>query len=313
LTVGDSQASRGTTAPDDGAAEIAAVARAGEPDRYLAALLAPEPQRAALLALAAFAAELARIPHRAVREPYMGEIRLEWWRTALGFSGNGNDGRGSSGHAVADAMRSAVRRYNLPVAALDAMIDAHALELQAAPFRDDAALQAFLDRTEGALFALAARVAGPVAGPTAGPVARLGARPRIEAACAAAGRAYGLARLLLRLPHSLALGRMPLAQTQVAAAGLSAHELIAGTVGETEGEALLRACFAQIRGSLAEARRLVRPLPRRQRVAFLPLALVGPYLRLLERQGGGALREERQMVPLRRVWALAAAHVLGRL
>ena len=63
--------------------EVAAIAREGEPDRYLAALLAPAPEREALLALAAFAAELTRIPLRVVQEPMMGEIRLEWWRTAL--------------------------------------------------------------------------------------------------------------------------------------------------------------------------------------------------------------------------------------
>jgi hypothetical protein len=43
------------------------------------------------------------------------------------------------------------------------------------------------------------------------------------------------------------------------------------------------------------------------------LALVRPYLRVLERQGGGALREEVQIVPLARAWAVAVAHMLGRL
>jgi phytoene synthase len=282
-----------------GAEEIVAIARAGEPDRYLAALLAPEHHREPLLALAAFAAELARIPYRAVREPFMGEIRLQWWRTALGLDDSGDEGDGR-GQAVAEAMRAAVRGYDLPAAVLDDMIEAHAMELRAAPFRDDAALDGFLDKTEGALFALAGRVIG------------LGPAPEAEAACTAAGRAYGLVRLILRLPQSLALGRVQLAQTQVAAAGLSAHELLAGTAGGREGAALLQSYFAQIRGRLAEARSVVRGLPRRQRVAFLPLALVGPYLRLLERQGVGALREERQMTPLVRVWAVAAAHILGR-
>jgi len=304
LTVGDSRASEGTgtTAPDDGAAEITAVARAGEPDRYLAALLAPEPQREALLALAAFAAELARIPHRAAREPLMGEIRLQWWRTALGSHDRGDESAGErGGHVVVDAMRAAVRRHSLPAAMLDDMIEARAQELLAAPFQDDADLHGFLDRTEGALFASACRVVG------------LGAGPKVATACTAAGRAYGLARLIQRLPRSLALGRVPLAQTQVAAAGLSAHELLAGIGGGAQGGSLLQAHFAQIRANLAEVRPFLRSLPRGHRVAFLPLALVGPYLRLLERQGGGALREERQMLPLTRIWAVAAAHVLGRL
>jgi 15-cis-phytoene synthase len=254
-----------------------------------------------LLTLAALAAELARIPHRAVREPFMGEMRLQWWRTALGLTDSGAEGEGEvGGHIVADAMRAAVRGYNLPVALLDEMIESRAQELLAAPFQDDTALYGFLDKTEGALFVLACRVVG------------LGASPEIEAACTAAGRAYGLARLLQRLPRSLALGRVPLAQVQVEAAGLSAHELLAGTDSGTGDEALLRTYFAQIGRSLAEARRLVRGLPRRGRVAFLPLALVGPYLRLLERQGGGALREDAQIVPMTRIWAVATAHIFGR-
>jgi hypothetical protein len=54
-------------------------------------------------------------------------------------------------------------------------------------------------------------------------------------------------------------------------------------------------------------------LRRPERIAFLPLALVRPYVRVLERQGGGALREEAQIVPLTRAWKIAAAHLLGRL
>jgi phytoene synthase len=277
------------------AAEVAGIARAGELDRYLAALLAPTPQREALLALAAFAAELARIPQRVVREPMMGEIRLEWWRTALA-SPEGD----SAGHSVADALRTAIRRHRLPAHLLDDMMEARALELSAAPFADDAAVQDYLWRTEGAMFALAGRVTGLATG------------KEVDDACRAAGHAYGLVRLLLDLPRSLSLGRVPLAASQIAAADLSAHELLAGTGGARSG-ALIAAHFAQIRGSLAEARRLVRPLPRGTRVAFLPLALVEPYVRQLERMGGEALRTEVQIVPLTRVWRIGGAHLFGRL
>jgi 15-cis-phytoene synthase len=287
----------------DAGPEVVAAARAGEPDRYLAALLAPAPQREALLALAALAAELAHIPQRVVREPIMGDIRLEWWRKALVSA----DGDGA-GHAVAEAMRTAIERHDLPVALIDDMLDARALELMPAPFPDDAAVQDFLWRTEGALFRLGGCVAG----------VRMDGET--EAACRAAGQAYGLTRLILGLPRSLSLGRVPLAATQVAAAGLSAHELLAGA-GGAPVEVLMRAHFAQIRGSLADARRLVARLPRQALGAFLPLALVHPYVRQLERQlerqlqrvGGGAVRAEVQIVPLTRVWRIARAHVLGRL
>jgi phytoene synthase len=279
----------------DAVTEVADVARTGEPDRYLAALLAPAPAREGLLALAALAAELTRIPLRVVREPVMGELRLEWWRKALA-PGEGD----GSGHRVAHAVRAAVHRHDLPAALLDAMIDARMLDLSAAPFADDAAVRDYLWRTEGALFALMGRVVG------------LGGDGTAEAACRAAGQAYGLTRQLLALPRSLSLGRIPLAATQVAAAGLSAHELLAGA-GSTEAEGLVRAHIAQIRGCHAQARRLILQLPGHARVVFLPLALVEPYVRRLERQGGGALREEVQVLPLTRVWRIAIAHFIGRL
>ena len=291
----------GAAADGDARAEIVAIARAGEPDRYLAALLAPAREREALLALAALATELARIPLRVVREPVMGEIRLEWWRKALISTEDD-----SAGHSVADAMRAAVGRYDLPAPVLDDMIDARALDLSAAPFADDAAVEDYLWRTEGALFALACRVLDLGADKVAHNVANRTA----EGACRAAGHAYGLARLLLGLPRSLSLGRVPLAATQVAAVGLSAHELLAGA-GGAQAEALLQAYTAQIRGSLAVARRHIARLPRRARVAFLPLALVGPYVRHLERQGG-ALSTEVQVLPFTRVWRIAIAHLSGR-
>ncbi|HEY7552799.1 MAG TPA: squalene/phytoene synthase family protein [Hyphomicrobiaceae bacterium] len=290
----DEQEDESGGAATEGGADIADIARAGEPDRYLAALLTPAPQRQALLALAAFATELARIPRRAVREPFMGEVRLQWWRDALA-----RPEAESAGHAVADGVRRAARRHGLPAALLGGMIDARGAELLAAPFHDDAALYDFLQRSEGAHFALACRVTG------------FGVRPDVEAASATAGRAYGLARLLLGLPRSLALGRVPLAHTRIAAAGLTAQDLLAGAGGD-KAEALVRAYIAQIRGSLAEARGLARALPRPARTAFLPLALVGSYVRVLERQGSEALRAAPEIVPLTRVWKVGMAHLLGR-
>lgn len=279
--------------PDGG--DVAAAAKAGEPDRYLAALLASLPQREALLALAAFAAELARIPFLVVREPQMGEIRLQWWSDALGLPEGQRAGQG-----VADAVRQAARTYELPAGLLDGLIEGRALQLRGGAFADEQTLDDFLWKTEGALFALASRVVG------------IAPSAEVEAACRMSGQAYGLARLLLALPRSLALGRVPLAQTELARAGVTAQDLLAGAGGAGVA-ALLGAYHARIRVSLASARRFVGGLPRTIRVAFLPLALVGPYVRALERAGGMASREEARLSPLMRVCRIGAAHLSGRL
>jgi 15-cis-phytoene synthase len=276
-------------------AAVAAAAKTGEPDRYLAALLAPPRQREGLLALAAFAAELARIPRLVVREPMMGEVRLQWWRDALAQA----EGE-RTGHPGADAVRQAARRFALPAALLDGMIEARALELGSAPFADEAALDDYLWHIEGGQFALAARVVGLPAGAD------------VDTACRFSGQAYGAARLLLELPRSLSLGRIPLSQAQMAQAGVGAHELLAG-VGGAEVAGLLAACRARIGESLAVARRFVHQQSPAARIAFLPLALVGPYVRALERAGDNPLRREARIAPLARVWRIAVAHLFGRL
>ena len=282
--------------PDGDASPIATVAKAGEPDRYLAALLAPPAQREALLALAAFSSELSRIPLRIAHEPAMGEIRLQWWRDALALPPALR-----TGHPVADAIRKAAQIHQLPADLLETPIDARSILLDhTSPLTEDA-FRDFLWKAEGALFALSARVVGL---PDSG---------RLHAGCTAAGQAYGLARLLLELPRMLAAGRIPLAKVQLESAGLSAEELLAGASGGAQIEALLADCSAQVRRNLGMARQFTATLPRALRVAFLPLALVEPYLRVLDRSGGALLREETRVVPLTRVGRISAAHLFGRL
>lgn len=281
--------------PDTDSPSLTAIAKDGEPDRYLAALLSPSAQRETLLALAALSTELARIPLRIVHEPAMGEIRLQWWRDALVLP---PDLR--TGHPVADAVRKAAQDHQLPADLLEALIDARSLLLHDPSPLTDEALRDLLWKTEGALFALGAHVVGSPAS------------SHLHAGCAAAGQAYGLARLLLDLPRALAAGRVPLAKAQLDSAGLSAEELLTNA-SDSRIETLLSVCFAQIRRNLDVARQFAATLPRTARVAFLPLALVEPYLRVLERSGGALLREETRVSPLTRVCRIAAAHLFGRL
>jgi phytoene synthase len=274
---------------------LAVAAKAGEPDRYLAALLAAPQARDGLLALAALSSELARIPFATAREPAMGALRLQWWHDALEMPPEL-----STGSEIADAMRGAARAFALDRTLLDAMINGRNAALEAAPFADDAALRAFLWETEGAQFALASHI--------------LDARtaPELRSAHVAAGEAYGLARLLIGLPRNLSLGRVPLAQSQLAAAGLSAQDLRAGADPQAVTR-LLQACRGEIEKTLAQARLLTRHLQRNARVAFLPLALVPTYLRAAERAAADSLTSEPRVTPFGRAGRIALAHWLGRL
>ncbi len=121
-----------------------------EPDRYLAALAAPAGARDDLIALAAFAAEVRRIP-RLVHDPLVGEIRLTWWRDAIEALARGEP----AGHPIADAIAAPIRDGHFPVPRLTAFIDAMAFDLSPAPFADEQAREVYLGKTEGTLFRLA--------------------------------------------------------------------------------------------------------------------------------------------------------------
>jgi 15-cis-phytoene synthase len=126
---------------------IIGAARAGEPDRYLAALLAPDAERADLLALAAFAAELARVASAVRREPAMAAMRWQWWREAIELSAGAQ-----TGHPIADHLRALQQRHEIASGVLLGLVEAHAHDLEPQPFADDAELDRYLLATEGALF-----------------------------------------------------------------------------------------------------------------------------------------------------------------
>ncbi|MDX2205592.1 MAG: squalene/phytoene synthase family protein [Hyphomicrobiaceae bacterium] len=271
---------------------LLAAARDGAYDRAMAALLAPPPEREALLALAALSAELVRIAPQTRREPHMGEIRLQWWREALAPAAP------PSGNPVADAVKAAMARHGWAAADIEGIVDAHAHDGLADAYADDAELIAGLRLGEGALFRLAAATLGMAPG------------AELDRLAEHAGVAYGLARRLLALPQLVALGHVPLPQARIDAAGLSLPEILAG---EAEVAGLVADLGALAADRLALARPAVRGLGRRIRCAFLPLALVGSYLRKATRAGRNPLRDAAEVAPIERLARLLAAHALGRL
>ena len=155
----------------------AATVRKHDPDRYFSALFAPADKRPFLFALYAFNHELAHVGE-SVREPMIGEIRLQWWRETLESARAGNP----RPHDVARAMAATFAAVALPQELLDAMIDARSFDLMSGAFGDDEKRDAYLDATSGNLMRLAARI--------------LGAGDRFDELAREAGIAYGLTGLL---------------------------------------------------------------------------------------------------------------------
>ncbi len=260
-------------------------ARTLEPDRYLAALLSPSAARNDLIALAAFVAELKRIP-QIVSDPHLAEIRLAWWRDALV-----PDSADATGNPTADAMRGVMARHGLDREALAVWLDALAHTFYAAGPEDEAHLDLELSLIEGTPFAFAARICG----------ARDDAS--LKAVCDAAGQAYGLARLGLDFPRVLARGRIPLP-------GLDTGSGDAATVTAQAARTRLDE-LAQSR--LRHFRAMFTTLDARTKAALLPVALVEPYLRACCNQRHDLTRELAEIAPLTRVWRLWRASVSGHI
>jgi 15-cis-phytoene synthase len=261
-------------------------AREGAPDRYLAALLAPKRARDDLITLAAFCAEIEKIALQ-VSEPHLGEIRIQWWRDALG------DGTGlqKTGHPIADAFATTIRGQTLPGAMLNDYLDAHVHALYADPPTDDAQLMLELDLREGILFALAAHILGrPGLDPSAGIVRD-------------AAQAYGLARLGLNLPMALARGRVPLPPAWIEASG---------SADEPQWRNVMRQLDATARRHLKHISAAYGAEMAAVKAALLPIALVEPYLRALTRSGHDPARDLASIAPLTRTWRLAKTHMRGR-
>lgn len=178
-----------------------------------------------------------------------------------------------SGHPVADALVEMLGRRHLDTAEFDAVLDARSAEIEGGPAYEGVDLTKFLADTDAAAFRLAARIIGFPEPALLAPL------------LAAAGEAYGLARLLA------------LTSSETGASRLFGLEL--SDLGARAGV------------KYAETRGLARDAPRGSIAAILPVALVGPYLRVFE-EGSLEARRFPTLSPLTRVTRLWLAHIMGR-
>lgn len=228
--------------------EVRGLARTFQYDRYVAALLLPRQHREALIVLAAFAAELQRIPF-IVSEPMMAAIRFQWWRDELLEAGRSRTVHRRSGHGLCDALVAVAQAGNLPFGLMQGMIDAAETENDPTRFAHYDETRQILVKREGALFELAGRV--------------LAAEAEREV-WADAALAYGGARLAAEHVWRKEIG----AQTYVS-------QDCAGT-----GDALIKPA----KKALAAIQSTWHALDRGSKGALLPLATVEPQLQRLATQ-----------------------------
>src|SRR6185312_11135406 len=258
---------------------------AGDKDRFLATLFAPQKYRRALYALYAFNLEVARIREQA-REPMPGEIRLQWWRDVLDGVGRGE----VEANPVAAVLRDVVIRYRLPPRILAELIEARSFDLYDDPMASVAALEGYAAKTSSALIDLAARILNE------------GRDPDIPDLIAHAGAAYAIAGLLRALPIHAARGQLYLPADLMQRYGAQEADVFAGK-DTTELRAVLAELRLRARQHLDAARGLLDAAPADVRAALLPVALVRPVLERMERRGYRPF-DPVDVPQWRRQWAL---------
>ena len=253
-------------AMQDAFAYCEAQVRAGDRDRFLAALFAPAQHRAGLFALYAFNLEIARI-REAARGPAAGEIRLQWWSDVLA-----GEARGAvEASPVAAALLAVIAQYGLDISRLCDLIDARRFDLYDEPMRTLIELEAYAAAAAANLIALAAQIA-------------LGKdAPELNELAFHAGIAQAIAGLLAAFGIHSRCG-----QLYVPLELLQRHGSGREDVSNNRATPALRAGLAELRSiarrHLRQARELAARAPADAMPAFLPVALAEPMLARMERE-----------------------------
>jgi phytoene synthase len=266
--------------------------RRADPDRYLSALFAPEERRPLLFALYAFNHELARIGD-AVREPMMGEIRLQWWREAISEA---RDGRPRA-HDVVRGLAELFARAGPPLEPFEAMIEARRFDLGGEFFADMNSLVDYADATSGSLM----RIAGTVLldGEKVGEIAH------------EAGVAYGLTGILRALPFKVSQHRLYFPADMLKDEGISPDEIFTGKFDFSKLARMTSAITAHARAHYLAAR--ARRIPDHALPALMPSSLVPLYLRKLFRADLDPLRRSTEIANYRKQIAFLRAALTGSL
>lgn len=263
-------------------------------DRWLASRFAEPAVRQRLSDLYAVVYEIARIPE-SVRDPQLGAIRLQWWRDAVAeiYAGGG-----VAKFPAAESLAGLVRECSLERALLDELIDARGKDLEDRPFEMWPEFEAYVDSTAGAVIRLAAKVCAP----------DLVQTPQHIALFRNAGRVWGYTGLVRSLALWNERGRTFFPQKLLDHVKLTKEELFTGTTSHATSAAC-RAVLERAVAAHREVRRLSWGAPREFFPAFGYVALVGDYMRALDRPYDGVAK-----VPLlRRQVRLVAASATGSL
>ena len=260
--------------------------RAGDKDRFLASLFAPEEKRRHLHALYAFNIEISRIPEL-VSDTAVGEIRYQWWLDTLDAIYHGEEQQ----HPVAQCLALAIETGDLPKHALQNLVKAKIFDLYADPMLSMIDLEGYLGETSSALIQMASLI--------------LGREEALESAEVAglAGVAYGLAGIMRSLPRHRALAKCFVPLDLLNQRDASVANLIAAE-NEISLGIVLSEMREKVRLRLGQARKMTWTIQPTVMPAFLHVVLTQAYLDKLDRVREGVLKSGAEISQWRKQWIL---------
>ena len=264
--------------------------RAADYDRYLSVLFAAQEKRSALFALYAFNHEVAKTAE-VVSEPTLGLIRLQWWREAVEGIFEGTPRR----HEVVLALSTAIETFELPHFLFDGLIDAREQDLSPMPFTVMTELESYAEAASGHLMRLAARI--------------LDAGNTLDGYARPLGIAYALNGLLRAFPHHAARRRIMLPVSELIAADLSEEDIHSGRAENIR--ILSDNLIAVVEGHLSAVPK--EKILRSVLPAFLPAALIRPYLKVMKPSRFDPYRHPVEISGLRKQVAMLGAVLRARI
>jgi 15-cis-phytoene synthase len=260
--------------------------RAGDKDRFLASLFAPEEKRKHLHALYAFNIEVSRIPEL-VNDATVGEIRYQWWLDTIDAIYHGEEQQ----HPVAQNLALAIEAGDLPKHALQNLVKAKIFDLYSDPMQSMTDLEGYLGETSAALIQMASLV--------------LGREEALESAEAAglAGVAYGLAGIMRSLPRHRAMARCYVPLDLLKQRDASAADVIANE-NEASINIVLSELREKIRLRLEQARKKSWTIKPSVMPAFLHVSLTEACLNKLDGARLGVLTSGAEIAQWRKQWIL---------
>ncbi|MGJ5205165.1 phytoene/squalene synthase family protein [Bradyrhizobium sp. HKCCYLR20261] len=274
------------------AAFCAGLVREHDFDRYASTLFVAPEIRRALLSLYAFNVEVTRI-RDLVTQPLPGEVRLQWWRDTL----TGHEHGGVEGNPVAAELLLTVQRFGLPAERLTRLIDEHQFDLYNDPMPTMAALDGYLSDTNGALFALAARLVG-------------GGFEGIDHLAHHAGVALGLLQVISSLPRDAAHRQLYVPLELLERHGVGQEEMFAAKPTPAI-DVVVAELREQAGQHLDHTLELAREAPPAVRPALLTLALVRRDLAVAKRRPGDPFQPQprSRLATLWTLWRAARTSI----